>query len=1010
MKNKYILSSSNFKLFLYLFLFWSLAVAQPLMTLFGEQPVFLIAHEVRGWSLILMTLVLNFIPPVILWITILLSGLISHVLKEALSKGFIVIMLVLFLLPFVKDLHIYLGFVSVILISIAILFFLLKIQLVRDIALWFSPVSLVFILIFWFFSPASGLISTQGFYKSNTGSESQGPIFVFMLDEFPLLSILKSKGKIDTSRFPTFAKIAEDFTWYPNTTAISSVTDISVPAILSGIEPKDSSYLGTFQQYPQNIFTQISASHSIHAKEYATNMCPPHLCVSGISDPYRLLIEDSIISYLHIIYPQSLIEHLPPIGDRWIGYLREMKNEEKERHSYSERLAEFKDFINTIDNYQENTLHYLHILLPHSPWRILPDLTLYGFFEKDGTPGELDRKDSGERKIPSLWENNTWSTQLSWRRHLLQVGAADKLIAEAIDEIKRLGLYDKATIIIVSDHGSAFIPDLSRRYAHDENIPQIASIPLFIKYPNQTKGKVDTRNASNMDVYPTLMDVYNIDSSFETEGKSLIKDDKRNNPLVIYQEKGIKTEIPENYDGLIKQYFIDKNDLFMGDGWNSVYNPIGSTDFINKDVSALDINRTHPNAINLLNANLFNKINVKGKYLPVYYRLEKLIEDNNNEILVAINGKLVSHCFMFTKKERECAGMIDPKILMSSTTQSSLKLQFFSVIKKQNKYTVNELLVNNIVNAKIQRIGENDNVIFESGKVVPIKKNGNIYGIASIRLGNNNLMYQIGGWAADTMKGEVADQIYVFIDDVLVATSSTGLKKPYLVSKFGYKSIVDSGYQITIPIDQYPQIENHKIRVFASRGKNHLNELNYHSNIDQRKLFEAFNSATNRVTPIKKTALLALKANNIDDLNNINSIKFDAFNKDFKLISSGDWHKINKHTRWIGSNVAVIIPLKEGVSSLTLSITAKPLVYPGRHDKQRLIIYANDKPVKTLEFTEKTNHEIQIDLDKHVKVQSVIIKLEMPDAIAPADFVDSKDKRKLSLFLTDFRIDQNNLN
>ncbi|MCF6301514.1 MAG: hypothetical protein L3J52_10430 [Proteobacteria bacterium] len=142
-----------------------------------------------------------------------------------------------------------------------------------------------------------------------------------------------------------------------------------------------------------------------------------------------------------------------------------------------------------------------------------------------------------------------------------------------------------------------------------------------------------------------------------------------------------------------------------------------------------------------------------------------------------------------------------------------------------------------------------------------------------------------------------------------------------------------------------------------------------------------------------------MKAQNIEKLT-----QFNAFDDDFKLFSTGQWMAIDNHTRWIGSMAAVIIPLKKDSISLTLLLTASPLTYPEKLDKQTMQVYANDALVKTIEFTEKSSHEIPIELNQENKEQPVIIKLVMPDAAAPADFVKSRDKRQLSLLLSDFRV------
>jgi hypothetical protein len=217
--------------------------------------------------------------------------------------------------------------------------------------------------------------------------------------------------------------------------------------------------------------------------------------------------------------------------------------------------------------------------------------------------------------------------------------------------------------------------------------------------------------------------------------------------------------------------------------------------------------------------------------------------------------------------------------------------------------------------------------------------------------------------------------------------------------------LVLSGFNITIPVDQFPQLQNHSVRVFASIGDQNIIEVNYNLNKKAAYLYAAFNKKTNRKIPKNKSALMSLKINDIKNLDEIENI--DTFDDDFKQLSIGDWFAIDKQSRWIGSNAAVIVPVKEGSDSLTISINAKPLIYPGKIDKQSMIIYANKRVIKTIEFRAKDSHEIVIDLLPNEMGEPVIIKLEMPDSVSPSDYVESNDKRKLSLFISDFRINFN---
>ncbi len=893
-----LLCARNSELFLYLFLAWSLAVSQPLMALFGRQPVFLIAHDVSGWLLIVETLLLNFVPPLLLFAIIQAIGAASINLKEWVTRLIITLLLTLFIMPLCKDAPSFYPIIISFLAAILLVFALIRVNILKTFALWFAPASLIFIIIFFFYSPAKQLLPsftnlTQS--KKLTQASNDTPVFFIIFDEFPLLSLLQQGGDIDESRFPNFAKLTQQATWYPNAIAISNATEIVIPSILSGIKPNLSSLrLGTVEQYPENLFTLFGGTHRINAIENTTRMCPQFLCQPMIENPMTLLLEDSFVSYLHHIFPTAWIDKLPAINNRWVGFLREQKTESHKTYDYSARLDKVLNFIDSFQDFPTNTFHFLHVLMPHAPWRLLPDLRVYSFYEGKGIVGELRGGDKTAQYVHQ-WTQDEWATQLSWRRHLLQVGAVDTLVGQTLDKIKSLGLYDKATILIVADHGAAFRPGLSRRFAHFDNIPDIASIPLFIKYPNQNEGRIDTRHASNLDIFPTLLNLYSKKTKkYKPDGIDLLSQNKRVDAAKLYQDSPrIITSLPKDYQELFNQHLERKSKLFNKKGWKGIYHTQKSDAFYAKDISTLTINETIPHAINLMNANLFSNIKSESQYIPAYYRL-KYIKDKMDfkEILVAFNGKLVSHCFMFTKENKDCAGLIDPELYLKSGNKKP-SLRFFSVLnKEEDRYNVNELLLNNSRKARLESDNNQDRIIFDDGTIKKIQTNSAPYGKVVTRLTNNGTTYNIDGWAGNTLTGKPAQEIYIFIDGELISITSPNFPDKSLELKYGFNSLDSAGFKVTIPVEQFPKLAEHKIRVFAIDLKGHIGELNYLINSDHLEYLSAYNINNNRVIHFNKNAIYNLKNNQFTKRRplpeplpilqmtfNFSKLEFENFNK-----------------------------------------------------------------------------------------------------------------------------------
>ena len=67
-----------------------------------------------------------------------------------------------------------------------------------------------------------------------TEVHSDTPVVLIVLDELPTSSLLNEEGKIDAEMFPNFAELAEGSVWFRNATTVVTVTELAIPAILTG--------------------------------------------------------------------------------------------------------------------------------------------------------------------------------------------------------------------------------------------------------------------------------------------------------------------------------------------------------------------------------------------------------------------------------------------------------------------------------------------------------------------------------------------------------------------------------------------------------------------------------------------------------------------------------------------------------------------------------------------------------------------------------------------------------
>ncbi len=128
--------------------------------------------------------------------------------------------------------------------------------------------------------------------------------------------------------------------------------------------------------------------------------------------------------------------------------------------------------------------------------------------------------------------NHEWrykSESEAWRRNIIGLYDAEILYTDAalikpvIDTLKRLGIYDRALIVVTADHGEEFYEHkawLHTAAVYDESL----KVPLIIKFPRQEhRGLKVERWARLIDVMPTIQEAVGIDPDAKAlDGRSLM--------------------------------------------------------------------------------------------------------------------------------------------------------------------------------------------------------------------------------------------------------------------------------------------------------------------------------------------------------------------------------------------------------------------------------------------------------------------------------------------------------
>lgn len=591
---------------------WGLAVAQPLLDLFGQNPEFFVVNDLSDVEVVLFALMLTIVAPALLVVVELAAFAVARRVGEALHSLLVAVLAtalgftLLGQLGVEDDVIVYLvgGFVGIALAYAERTSRPLRTGLHY---LAFGPV--LFLVAFLAFSPTAELLRGDGVAAVSPGRVGRpAPVVVLSLDEFPVATLLRADGTINAERFPNFARLAVTSSWFRNATSVASTTTESVPAMLTGRLP-EAGLLSTARDHPRNLFTLLGGAYEQHASEQVTDVCPNALC--GDDDGGRLdyrrlrtALNDAAAVYAQAAMPPSVRRHLPAVDRSWGGFIADANADDPSDALFDAvtasevdagqlagptgadcpdielwcGTARISEMIDGIGPSGRPGLYFTHATLPHAPWIMSATGLQYGTRTLN-IPGV---------EIGGTWTADPFIVRQSFQRHVLQVGHVDRLLGRLIDRLEDEGQWDDAMVVVVADHGVAFRPGEPLRAPVATTLHEIYNIPLFIKFPGQREGEVRSGNALNIDVLPTIVDALDITTDWEFDGESLVEGrPHRGDKPAIYN--GRRTFAPVEFDGVLEVVRRNEDYLPEGDGWMGVAAVGPYADLVGRPVDRLDL-------------------------------------------------------------------------------------------------------------------------------------------------------------------------------------------------------------------------------------------------------------------------------------------------------------------------------------------------------------------------------------------------------------------------------------
>ncbi len=553
---------------------WALAVVQPILDLIGRQPDFLVAQRLTGAPLAALAVGGATVVPALLSLPLLVPRLRAGLPARCWADGVRALLAGALILQLLHLLPAAAALVLSVIGGVGVAFCLNRCRGFSNLVAVSAIAVIVSPLVFLVRPGVRGLVAggSAGQFEpdaaivASPALETELPVVLIVFDELPTSSLQRPDGSIDARRFPSFSALAESADWYRRAVTVGLQTSKAIPALLTGTLPQADT-IAHYSAHPANLFSWLASrgGYRIVSRETVSRLCPPEPCGQTQPNPWRQLqaaADDLSVVYAHLLLPPALRARLPSVDHAWTGFRTDRPVADVDRGPAGGGVLDqdvprlVDDFLRRIDEGTGRpTLYYLHLNLPHRPWKYLPSGREY---TPAGTP--VSPPGFEGRTLP----DDEGRTIHGLQRHLLQVGYADRVLGQILDRLKGAGIHDRALIVVAADHGHSFRPGQPLRSPTPANVEDVLEVPLFVKRPGQVAGAVFDHLVQLIDVVPTIAAEIGTQPPWPVDGKPL--SDRSGREVRVCCFRGGDAIRSFRTDAVRRQQTLDRLDRLFRDG------------------------------------------------------------------------------------------------------------------------------------------------------------------------------------------------------------------------------------------------------------------------------------------------------------------------------------------------------------------------------------------------------------------------------------------------------------
>ncbi len=798
----------------------SIAISQPLFDLLARHQEFLVAHQLTSAEIAILAGLLSWGLAATAALPVIAADLVARGLGNLLYGAGVLTLASTIVLQVLRGLPApaYVHFAVALTAGSLLAFSLVSLDsagtLRQAVASFFGLLAAALVICpayFLFTQPIAGLLLVETAPKTASAPKvtATTPIVMVVFDELPLASLLERERRIDARSYPAFAELAGGSHWFRNATTVAYQTTLAIPPIVTGRYPSHRE--ATASAYPESLFTWLGTSYQMNVIETVTQLCPTDVCGEGLLlttsfERLRATLSDLAVVYPHLVLPPALTTGLPDVTSTWRDFLGNGGGAGRDRADETHWRSQgdvgwvFERFLDSIEPPVQPTLSFLHVNLPHLPWKYFPSGREYGPLDMARPPG-LEG---------ATWRDDEWAVLQGYQRYLLQLGYADRLLGRLLKKLRDTGVYDPALVVVVADHGASFQPGRYRRVPDAHTAADIFLVPLFVKVPFQKKGRVTDRAVETIDILPTIAEALETNLPWEVDGRSLLAEpDGRRQRHVVREVAGQPKRRPLRGASLdLLDAAVERRLTTFGGGLFDVgpFRELLGRELVGQAVpigapSSLEVEVEEPSA--------FEDVDPQGAYLPA--RISGYVEADKGSprpyhLAVALNGVLRSVTRSYEGRGKELFSAMLPE---SSFEEGFNQLDVFEILEGEAGPVLAPISIRSVryslergANASIAGVALSD------GRRFPVEARG-------LRGEVRFLGAVFSGWAADIDRGRRADLVLLFQDDKFVARIAPRLGSPELAEEHGKSGLEEAGFKLVVPFARTGRPEASRLTFLA---------------------------------------------------------------------------------------------------------------------------------------------------------------------------------------------------